>query len=1177
MTPAMHGRFEAQHTALCKRRDAAVEQLAASESVSASAARVLTGLKRRLAVEDAAARSGVLGGSDDGGGRGVPRSRGGARSRVDAAASIVRAVLAARDVGAPAATPGDTALAFAFVSRDSAAAPPYHAHAAAAVPRAPHGGGVRSASPAAVAHAYVPPVAGAVAPCDADRSPLLQFRAFRVHPTFAGTGLSRASVSFTNALDPSVPLCRFEARGVCNDPTCGWQHARQYAVGEREACAQLRVYAPGASVAAPAAAPALPGAVEDGGGPSEPLEQLCPGVDAVAGAVWADLAARGLGVAGAAAAGGAHRRAVKHGSASEVHVAAGMSTWAPRWLAAVYDAVEAAPPAGSGGGAGGGSGSTTEWMDSVPVSRAPGFRDTVGGGTWMRDAEALIDVQAASRLGLRAAYGASGCADAPRRRNAEGLVSSRAGAAAVATAAVAVSPVDAPTSKASAHRASSEAVAFAPAGDVTSADADAPMSAPPAIAAPHDIEFMALHPVASEAPRGGGDEAASEGSASELSDEDEAARYYDAPPPPDDAPMRGVANAAPALADGAAAAAGGPAAAAPMEIEAAGLVEGAWLAAAVRALSDGARPDEVLATLAASPRPLSAPQSARAGRVLRGVSLSLDAPEHRGCGAGWALLLRLHGCRTPDRLRAVECAHVAAHAVRCAPGSAAVWDAAASAYLAADLGTHEYAGLLQDALAAVFAAAPRPVPVATSWFLVACLVRWAACMWLAGHRGAALAGLESRLRAHLCVDECSGSHACFGGGASGGGAVATRDDSAAAASAVGGGGGVFALDPAAMCLVWQFYVCIAAWGELPGEDALADCAFALRYAPESASFHRLSAARRAAAAESGRGAAAATCALSAWWRWALALPPGAAADTHLAALGCTWVDLELPRLELVPAAGAPAADVPFLLSPFVDASRAAGRWTQSVRRRVLMAALDGLTAAVPAPVAEAVASSVTNLAESDGDRSFLRLSVAAAAALAGRAERAVEALAHARAAEQRDEDPEAAAVHAVCAEVATVLSSRAGARAQHVSVVLDRGLGALLTRARGSERGAWPMWLRERVWRLRAAMRAQVTTAAGRQAGGGGGGAGGGGARSGASCARIAGFVQRCVRDLVAAAGVAWAGSAEPRGAASPDAALESYFLELSHLSFGPPTFSATIGALMRAVRACARPALDVV
>ncbi|KAH7390304.1 hypothetical protein BKA64DRAFT_678928 [Cadophora sp. MPI-SDFR-AT-0126] len=59
-------------------------------------------------------------------------------------------------------------------------------------------------------------------------SPLKQFRAYRFHPSFkqdVAGGLK--SKTYSHKIDPMQELCRFEtAGGICNDPTCDFQHFR---------------------------------------------------------------------------------------------------------------------------------------------------------------------------------------------------------------------------------------------------------------------------------------------------------------------------------------------------------------------------------------------------------------------------------------------------------------------------------------------------------------------------------------------------------------------------------------------------------------------------------------------------------------------------------------------------------------------------------------------------------------------------------------------------------------------------------------------------------------------------------------------------------------------------------------------------------------------------------------
>lgn len=56
-------------------------------------------------------------------------------------------------------------------------------------------------------------------------SPLLCFRSYRLSPhSQQVTGASPVSTTFSHAVDPMWPLCKFDARGKCNDVACASQH-----------------------------------------------------------------------------------------------------------------------------------------------------------------------------------------------------------------------------------------------------------------------------------------------------------------------------------------------------------------------------------------------------------------------------------------------------------------------------------------------------------------------------------------------------------------------------------------------------------------------------------------------------------------------------------------------------------------------------------------------------------------------------------------------------------------------------------------------------------------------------------------------------------------------------------------------------------------------------------------
>ncbi|KAL2643761.1 hypothetical protein R1flu_011348 [Riccia fluitans] len=67
--------------------------------------------------------------------------------------------------------------------------------------------------------------------CPKYESPLAVFRAYRSLPQFAGAmHLSSDSKTWSHAVNPLKPLCRFEHRGQCRNEHCPWQHADDYAL-----------------------------------------------------------------------------------------------------------------------------------------------------------------------------------------------------------------------------------------------------------------------------------------------------------------------------------------------------------------------------------------------------------------------------------------------------------------------------------------------------------------------------------------------------------------------------------------------------------------------------------------------------------------------------------------------------------------------------------------------------------------------------------------------------------------------------------------------------------------------------------------------------------------------------------------------------------------------------------
>lgn len=63
-------------------------------------------------------------------------------------------------------------------------------------------------------------------PYNRNQSPLRSFRSFLLSPEFENpeNSLSRLSLTYSNAIDPVVPLCYHDLHGMCNDSSCSMQH-----------------------------------------------------------------------------------------------------------------------------------------------------------------------------------------------------------------------------------------------------------------------------------------------------------------------------------------------------------------------------------------------------------------------------------------------------------------------------------------------------------------------------------------------------------------------------------------------------------------------------------------------------------------------------------------------------------------------------------------------------------------------------------------------------------------------------------------------------------------------------------------------------------------------------------------------------------------------------------------
>jgi hypothetical protein len=80
---------------------------------------------------------------------------------------------------------------------------------------------------------------------DLNKTPLLNFRSYRLHPDFRADQLR--SSTWSHRLDTApdaAPLCRFELmpNGACNDPACTAQHLREIEPRQEELVQELRAY-----------------------------------------------------------------------------------------------------------------------------------------------------------------------------------------------------------------------------------------------------------------------------------------------------------------------------------------------------------------------------------------------------------------------------------------------------------------------------------------------------------------------------------------------------------------------------------------------------------------------------------------------------------------------------------------------------------------------------------------------------------------------------------------------------------------------------------------------------------------------------------------------------------------------------------------------------------------------
>ena len=74
-------------------------------------------------------------------------------------------------------------------------------------------------------------------------SPLLAFHSYRLSPHFTKFA-SLTSLTYSNKMDPSKMMCRFELLGCCNDPDCPAQHFKDINLSKEEMARDLVSYCP---------------------------------------------------------------------------------------------------------------------------------------------------------------------------------------------------------------------------------------------------------------------------------------------------------------------------------------------------------------------------------------------------------------------------------------------------------------------------------------------------------------------------------------------------------------------------------------------------------------------------------------------------------------------------------------------------------------------------------------------------------------------------------------------------------------------------------------------------------------------------------------------------------------------------------------------------------------------
>eukprot|EP00731_Ephydatia_muelleri_P018479 Em0011g519a len=82
-----------------------------------------------------------------------------------------------------------------------------------------------------------------LAQCTGYVSPLLAFRSYRLSPHFTKFA-SLSSLTYSNKIDPSKMMCRFELLGSCNDPGCPAQHFKDIKLLKEEMARDLVSYCP---------------------------------------------------------------------------------------------------------------------------------------------------------------------------------------------------------------------------------------------------------------------------------------------------------------------------------------------------------------------------------------------------------------------------------------------------------------------------------------------------------------------------------------------------------------------------------------------------------------------------------------------------------------------------------------------------------------------------------------------------------------------------------------------------------------------------------------------------------------------------------------------------------------------------------------------------------------------